>query len=135
PSGRMDVVAASGTRPRLAPLLRLVALEDAIPVALRTVSRLPVLGVAGTPEPFQAGVVVGELAHELHERERGFRGFTASRLATVNRGHLSLLVGKKASRVAACGAFALSKPNLQGRSDGLGPHSSAVSGGKEIWTA
>jgi shikimate kinase len=35
---------------------------------------LAVGGVAGPPEVLKAGVVVGELGHELHDREPGFGG-------------------------------------------------------------
>src|SRR6266540_5126901 len=108
---------AGGACPRLTPLRRVISLERAVLVALRTVGRFPVRRVAGAPEPFQAGVVVGELAHELHQGAGRFRGTSASRLEAVNWGHLSLLVGKKAVRALTRAAFALSKPNLQGESD------------------
>src|SRR6266540_4773536 len=108
---------AGGACPRLTPLRRVISLESAVLVALRTVGRFPVRRMAGAPEPFQAGVVVGELAHELHEGARRFRGTSASRLETVNWGHQTLLVGKKAVRALTRAAFALSKPNLSGQSD------------------
>src|SRR5207244_234631 len=97
--------------PRLAPLRGRVTLERAVLIALRTVGRFPVWRVASTPEPFQAGRIIGELAHELHEGARRLRRASASRLEAVNWGHLALLVGKKASRGATCGAFALSESN------------------------
>src|SRR5439155_15981139 len=67
------------------------------------------------PDVPKAGLIVGKLAHELHERERRFRGKCADRVTAVNGGHLSLLVGKNARRGATWRAFALSKPNIRGR--------------------
>src|SRR5207249_1189576 len=65
---RVDVVAASRTRPRLTPLLRVVALKPSRLIALRTVGVFSILGVALAPKVFQTGVVVGELAQELMQR-------------------------------------------------------------------
>src|SRR4051812_19685099 len=39
------------------------------------------------PQPLQASLVVGELAHELHERVPRFRGLGTNRIGAVNRGH------------------------------------------------
>src|SRR5205085_9492862 len=50
PGCRMDVVAARGTRPRLAALLRLVPLERTYLLALRALRVLVVFGVTGAPE-------------------------------------------------------------------------------------
>src|SRR6266545_6470208 len=116
---------AGGACPRLTPLRRVISLERAVLVALRTVGRFPVWRVAGAPEPFQAGFVVGELAHELHEGARRFRGTSASRLEAVNWGHWSLLVGKRAVRALTRAAFALSKPNI---SDQTGQHPAPLRG-------
>jgi hypothetical protein len=116
PGGRVDVMPTSGASPRLTPLRGFVALERAVLVALRTMGRLPVRRVPSAPQPLQASVVVGELAHELHEGERRFGRSSASRLEAVNWGHLTLLVGKKARWAATRRAFAfgLSKPNISG---------------------
>src|SRR5206468_7245245 len=103
--------------PRLTPLRRRVSLKRAVLVAFRTVGRFPVRRVASPPEVFQAGFVIGELAHELHEGAGRLGRASASRLEAVNWGHGALLVGKKARWGATRRAFALSKPSLRYRSD------------------
>src|SRR5205823_1455857 len=102
PGGRMDVVAAGGTRPRLAPLRRLVPLERTHLLALRALCVLAVFGIAGAPEVVEAGRVVGELAHELHEGDTRVRGLRTNRIVPIDGRHLVPLT-------------------VEGRSDGVLP--------------
>ena len=78
-------MAARRAGPRLALLASLVARELADLLALRAVGVLAVIGVAVAPEPFQAGGVVGELAHELHQRIPRFRRLGALRVVCDRR--------------------------------------------------
>lgn len=65
---RVEMMTARRAAPRL-PLLRSpVALERSRLVALRAMRICTIRREARTPEMFQAGVIVGELAHEFHER-------------------------------------------------------------------
>jgi hypothetical protein len=78
-----------------------------------------VRGKALAPDVLEAGFVVGELAQELQQVTRRFRGRGASRIEAVNRGTCLLLVGKSASEVAAFDAlaFPLSMRVFAGQSD------------------
>ena len=67
PGGGVDVVAAAGAGPRLPPLGCLVPLERPFLLALRAVGVLAILGSSAYATGVQAGGIVGELLHELHE--------------------------------------------------------------------
>src|ERR1700728_3781599 len=67
----MDVMAAAGAGPRLATLRGRVLAERAFLFALRAVRMFAVRCVARAPQVLKARGIVGELAHELHERARG----------------------------------------------------------------
>jgi len=110
---RVDAEAARRAEPTRTLLRRVVALEHPLRFAALAERVLPVRGETLTPDVPQARLIVGPLAHELHERTRRFRGSCADRVTAVNRGHLALLVGKSASRGATCGALAFSLINGQ----------------------
>ena len=91
PRCRVNVVAASGASPRLSPLGRLVPLEGPVGFALRAERRLPVRGIARSPEVVEAGCVVRESLHELHERILRFRGLGSCRILAINRRHVAIV--------------------------------------------
>src|SRR5262249_39805953 len=66
--GRMEMVAASRTAPRLTLLRRSVALERSRLVALRAGRVDAIRRETRTPEMLQASIIVRELSHELRER-------------------------------------------------------------------
>jgi hypothetical protein len=68
-SGERVQVVAAGVAVPCGAIRHLVELAQAL--ALRALRVGAVFGVALTPEPFKAGRVVGELAHEFHERVVG----------------------------------------------------------------
>lgn len=68
PGGRVDVMPAAGAGPRLTLLGSLIPLERRLFAVLRAVGGVVAGGVAGVPQPFQAGFVVGEVPHEFEQR-------------------------------------------------------------------
>ena len=88
---RMQVVSASRAIPRLALLLGFVPLKHLFLFAFGAVRVLAIGRVAGTPEPFKAGRIVGVLAHELHKGLLRFRGLTTNRVAPIYWCHTSIV--------------------------------------------
>jgi hypothetical protein len=80
-------VPAAGARPRLATLSGRVLAEYARLLALRAVGVFAVGRVALTPQVLKASVIVGELAHELHQRVRGLGAVGSARCVSVNWRH------------------------------------------------
>src|SRR5438105_1887272 len=74
PGGRLHVEAAGCAGPSLAALSRVVALERALDLTALADRMFSISRAAVPPKPFQAGVIVRELAHELHERVGRLRG-------------------------------------------------------------
>src|SRR5215208_375544 len=88
----VQVMPAMDARPRLALLLRPVAAMDALSFALRTVSRITTRREAIAPKPLKASVVVGKLAHELHERVLRVRRLVILRVFAVSRCHVCIVL-------------------------------------------
>ena len=68
PLQRVDAEAAGGAEPRWPLLRRVVTLEDPLGVAALAKRMLAIGRVALLPYVAQARLIVGELAHELHQR-------------------------------------------------------------------
>src|ERR1035438_1331597 len=86
----VDMMAASGTRPRLALLRSLVARELRGATALMAHGMDAVLRVPIAPQPFEAGHIIGKLGHELHQRKLGIRGLGALRFVSIYGRHGSI---------------------------------------------
>jgi hypothetical protein len=93
PSGGRD--ARSPYMSTTGALLGRVLAEHALVPALRAVGVFAVRRVPRAPQVLKARRIVGELAHELHERERRFRARGADRVVTVDRRHTVKLLDKR----------------------------------------
>src|SRR5581483_8839448 len=91
---RVDASAAGRAEPRRTRRGGLVPLEGSLLAAPLARRGLAVRREAGTPDELQASLVVRELSEELQDVAGRFGGSGANRISTVNRGHLTLLVGK-----------------------------------------
>jgi len=118
PGCRMQVVSARGASPRLAALLRLVAFESPLRIALRAVRRLTIRRVTRAPQVDEAASSSGKSRmnsiREYDDSDEAAR--IGWRRSTGGTG--LLLVGKSASAGATVGAFALSTRILWFGSDG-----------------
>ena len=94
PCGGVDVGSAGGAGPRLTLLRSLVPLEAALLPALLAEGVGAVFGVAGAPQPVEAGGVVGEVPHEFHEGVVRLGRFGSDRVVSVYMRHtLNVEVG------------------------------------------
>src|SRR5438132_6875353 len=87
--GRVKVVAACRTRPRLALLRCLVPLERAVGVTHWAMGVFAIRRVPLAPKRLKAGIVVGVLTHEFHKRILRLRCFGSNRVLSVDWWHLS----------------------------------------------
>src|SRR6266568_4255902 len=87
-SGGVQMVAATGAGPGLALLLRRVALEHSLRLALGAVGVLTIGGVPLAPEVLQASLVIRELVAELLDGVERLRGGDALRDLAVRGRHL-----------------------------------------------
>lgn len=78
---------AAGASPGLATLRGGVLAEHTLLLALRAVRMFTIGRIARAPQVLQARGVVGEVAHELHERKRGLRGRRSEGIVSVRCGH------------------------------------------------
>lgn len=97
---RMGAMPARLAVPGRALVLRRVTLEGALRLAAWAKGVVAVRGEALAPDVLEASFVVGELAHELQQVARRFRGRGASRIEAVNRGHCAAPCGLE--RVGGC---------------------------------
>src|SRR5271157_93869 len=91
PSRGMNVMTASGTRPRLTLLRSRIAREFRSAAALVAHGMDSVFRVPIAPQPFKAGCIVGKLSHELHQRILGIRGLCAYWFVSIYWRHKKIM--------------------------------------------
>src|SRR4051794_20017658 len=89
PGRYREMPAAPRAGPRPSPaLLGLISLErHMLALALRAISVFAIVGELLQPEVIEAGIVIREPLHELHERVVRVRGLGAFGISSVNGRH------------------------------------------------